>query len=69
MIRKNLNRDYQNLLVELESSKLEEDLKLKLDKLKIEFKMLFARLEQQLNKELLLEVDVLYYMHQEPLTH
>lgn len=67
MIRKNYKKDYLNLLEELESSKLEEHLKLKLEKLKIESKMLSVLLELPLKKVLLLEVDVHCYMLQEPL--
>ena len=50
----------------LELLKLEVDQKLKLEKLKIEFRMLFVLQELQLNKESLLEEDVLFFMLQEP---
>jgi hypothetical protein len=54
-------------LEELVFSKLEVDLKYKLDKLKIEYKMLFVQLELLFKKESLLEEVVLYFMHHEHL--
>lgn len=48
--RKNLRKDCPNLLEESVFSKLEVDPKLKLEKLKIEFKMRSAPLEQLLNR-------------------
>lgn len=66
-IKKNFKKDYQSLLEELVFSKLEVDLKYKLDKLKIEYKMLFVQLELLFKKESLLEEVVLYFMHHEHL--
>ena len=50
-----------------ESSRLAVDQKLKLEKLRTEFKMLSALLEQHWKKVLLLVVDVLCFMLQEHL--
>lgn len=66
-IKKNFKKDYQSLLEELVFSKLEVDLKYKLDKLKIEYKMLFVQLGLLFKKESLLEEVVLYFMHHEHL--
>lgn len=59
---KNWKKGFQSYQEVLVSLKLEVLLKFKLDKSKIEFKMLFVLLKLQLKKVSLLEEDVLFSM-------
>jgi hypothetical protein len=62
MIKKSYKKDLLNSEEELVSSKLEEPVKLKLEKSKTELPMLFVPPELLSKKDLLLEEDVLYFM-------
>jgi hypothetical protein len=52
MIRKNFKKDFQSFLEVLASSRSEEPLKLKSERLRTESRMLFAQLKLQLRKVL-----------------
>lgn len=67
-IRKNFKRDSLNCLEVLESSRLEELLRLRLERSRIEYKMLSALLRLPLKKVSLLVEDALCFMLAELLT-
>ena len=61
-IRKSFKRDFLNCLEVLESSRLEELLRLRLERSRIEYKMLSALLRLPSKKVLLLVEDALCFM-------